>query len=147
MQGLDTRFEFCICILFFFFFFSSHVSVGLEQFRLLFMHCSWTVAATFDYSPMNSTPVHCSRVPQTSIFSQFFIKNGSHGTIHTFKNYFITVFTVFSFNKISSIQTDLSSSFYVHCCTFLLEMLWRKREMLGIYVWTKCYSYSLLLQL
>ena len=27
------------------------------------------------------------------------IKNGSHGTIHTFKNYFATVFSVFSFNK------------------------------------------------
>ena len=24
------------------------------------------------------------------------IKNGSHGTIHTFKNYFATVFSVFS---------------------------------------------------
>ena len=27
------------------------------------------------------------------------IKNGSHGTIHTFKNYFATVFSVFSFSK------------------------------------------------
>ena len=27
------------------------------------------------------------------------IKNGSHGTIYTFKNYFATVFSVFSFNK------------------------------------------------
>ena len=27
------------------------------------------------------------------------IKNGSHGTIHTFKNYFTTVFSVFSFSK------------------------------------------------
>ena len=27
------------------------------------------------------------------------IKNGSHGTIHTFKNYFATVFLVFSFSK------------------------------------------------
>ena len=35
--------------------------------------------------------------PQTSLFSNFFIKNGSHGTIHTFKNYFDTVFLVFSF--------------------------------------------------
>ena len=29
----------------------------------------------------------------------FFIKNGSHGTIHTFKNYFATVFSVFSFSN------------------------------------------------
>ena len=33
--------------------------------------------------------------PQISLFSNFFIKNGSHGTIHIFKNYFATVF--FSF--------------------------------------------------
>ena len=39
------------------------------------------------------------------------IKNGSHGTIHTFKNYFVTVLSVFSFQfsvsaTINSIQTD-----------------------------------------
>ena len=36
------------------------------------------------------------------------IKNGSHDTIYTFKNYFATVFLVFSFQfsvTISSIQT------------------------------------------
>ena len=27
-------------------------------------------------------------------FQQFFIKNGSHGTIHIFKNYFATIFSV-----------------------------------------------------
>ena len=35
--------------------------------------------------------------PQISFFINFFIKNGSHITIHTFKNYFATVFSVFSF--------------------------------------------------
>ena len=39
--------------------------------------------------------------PQISLFSNFFIKNGSHDTIHTFKNYFITVFSISV--KISSI--------------------------------------------
>ena len=39
------------------------------------------------------------------------IKNGSHGTIHVFKNYFATVLSVFSFQfsvsaTINSIQTD-----------------------------------------
>ena len=47
---------------------------------------------------------HCSRVPP--LFSNFFIKNWFHGTIHIFKNYFVTMFSVFSFSKISSIQTD-----------------------------------------
>ena len=44
---------------------------------------------------------------QTSFFNKTFIKNGSHGTIHTFKNYFATVFLVFS--KISGIQTHPKS--------------------------------------
>ena len=35
--------------------------------------------------------------PQISLFSNFFIKNGFHGTIHTFKNYFTIMFSVFSF--------------------------------------------------
>ena len=35
--------------------------------------------------------------PQIPLFSHFFIKNGSHNTIYTFKNYFIRVFSVFSF--------------------------------------------------
>ena len=34
---------------------------------------------------------------QIPIFNNFFIKNGSHDTIHTFKNYFARVFLVFSF--------------------------------------------------
>ena len=64
--------------------------------RLLFMHCSWTITATFD-----------NFNPQISLFINFFIKNESHGTIYIFKNYFIIVFSVFSFRKINSIQTDL----------------------------------------
>ena len=37
-------------------------------------------------------------------------KNEFHDTIHTFKNYFITVFSVF--NKISCIQTDSKFDFW-----------------------------------
>ena len=29
------------------------------------------------------------------------IKNGSHGTFHTFKNYFVTVFSIFNKNKLN----------------------------------------------
>ena len=54
----------------------------------------------------NSALAHCSQVPQITLFSNFFIKNGSHDIIHTFKNYFVIVFSVFSFSKISSIQTN-----------------------------------------
>ena len=48
--------------------------------------------------------VHYSWDLQTSFFNKTFIKNGSHDTIHTFKNYFVTVFSVLVI--ISSIQTD-----------------------------------------
>ena len=34
------------------------------------------------------------------------IKNGSHGSIHTFKNYFATVFSVFGFLQNKCIRTD-----------------------------------------
>ena len=46
--------------------------------------------------------------PQILLFSNFFIKNGSHDTIYTFKNYFTTVISAisFQFSKISPIQTD-----------------------------------------
>ena len=63
--------------------------------------------------------VHYLRNPQTSFFSKTFIKNWSHGTIHTFKNYFVIVFLVFS--KISSIQTYPKSLLVRICynCTLI----------------------------
>ena len=42
-------------------------------------------------------PWHYSWIPQTSLFSNFFIKNWSHSTIHTFKIYFATMFSIISF--------------------------------------------------
>ena len=55
---------------------------------------------------------HCS----STVHALKNIKNGSHGTIHIFKNYFATVFSIFSFQfsvstTISSIQTDSKSPF------------------------------------
>ena len=45
--------------------------------------------------------VHCLWDLQTSFFNKIFIKSGSYDTIHTFKNYFVTIFSVF--NKINGI--------------------------------------------
>ena len=58
----------------------------------------------FDFS-VNST---LFMDPQISLFSNFFIKNDSHGTIHTFKIYFAIVFFSFQFqfSVFSCIQTD-----------------------------------------
>ena len=58
--------------------------------------------------------------PQITLFNNFFIKNGSHNTIYTFKNYFTTVFSVsvfsFSKNKFNSnrLKRDLSNYLIVH---------------------------------
>ena len=71
-----------------------HLAFGL----FFFFFCEKCVS-TFPMGPM-----HCSRDPQTSFFNKIFIKNGFHDTIHIFKNYFATVFSVFS--KISCIQMD-----------------------------------------
>ena len=86
-----------------------------------FLACVWetnlTVTATIHALFMNSsrnvwlfppfsTHHYYSWNPQTSFFSNFFIKNGSHGTIHIFKNYFTTVFFSFQFSVFSCIQTD-----------------------------------------
>ena len=61
-------------------------------------------AATVDPIFCEQCTNHCSWVPQTPLFNNFFIKNGSHGTIYIFKNYFAIVFSVFS--KINCIKTD-----------------------------------------
>ena len=42
-------------------------------------------------------PVYYSRDSQISFFSKIFIKEGFYGIIHTFKNYFVTLFLVISF--------------------------------------------------
>ena len=75
-------------------------------FFFLFSLFFFASAATFDqFSREQCTDVLFTN-PQISLFSNFFIKNGSHDTIHIFKNYFATAFSVFNFNKIIFIQTD-----------------------------------------
>ena len=87
--GWISRLRFALRFLFFFF---------------LFFFFFWFQPHYLTESTVNNARMHCSWVPQIPLFSHFFIKNGSHGTIHTFKNYFATVFSVSA--KISSIQTN-----------------------------------------
>ena len=77
---------------------------------LLFTHCSVTVHALF-----------------ITIHTLKNIKNGSHDTIHTFKNYFATVFLVFSFQfsvsaTISSIQTDLKCNLNISYILYYIQV-------------------------
>ena len=64
---------FQMCVFSFFFFFSLKITV-YEQY-IMFTYCIYTI----------------------HVFKN--IKNGSHGIIYIFKNYFITVFSIFSFRK------------------------------------------------
>ena len=77
----------------FFFFFSMQFWVTW----LLFIHCS--LKSNRQCWLFHSEQCICALFmdPQIPLFSNFFIINGSHDTIHTFKNYFATVFSVFSF--------------------------------------------------
>ena len=47
--------------------------------------------------PVNSTQYVLFMEPQILLLNNFFIKNESYDTIHTFKNYFTTVFFSFQF--------------------------------------------------
>ena len=87
------RFTSCVFVPFFFFFLFTRFWVT----RLLFMYrlLNSNRKCWLFYSKQCISVLFMD--PQISLFSNFFIKNGSHGTIHTFKNYFATVFSVFSF--------------------------------------------------
>ena len=82
---------------FFFFFYFLFFIFFIHVFQLSRdnMHCS--------LGPMNSHALFTG--PTSTLFRKKKFKNRSHGTIYTFKNYFVTVFSVFS--KISGIQMDL----------------------------------------
>ena len=81
---------------FFFFFFGSAAIID-------FVNCEQYIHALFT-------------VPQITLFSKFFIKNGSHSTIYIFKNYFATVFSVsvfsFSKNKLNPNTPVVTNSFF-----------------------------------
>ena len=85
--------------------FAHYVPVWIQHFPLnsglRFLIFFFPPAALFD----QVNHEQCTRAlfmdPQIPLFSNFFIKNRSHDTIHRFKNYFATVFSVsiFSFSK------------------------------------------------
>ena len=72
-----------------FFFFFTRVRETNFTIHILFTHYSHTVHKTHSHFIQENKNKN---------------KNGSYGTIHTFKNYFATVFSVFS--KISCIHMD-----------------------------------------
>ena len=93
-----ARFQFHVFFFFFFFFFSYTWTVTSHGF--IVQGTKFTIYALF-----------------ITVYILKNIKNRSHGTIYTFKNYFITVLLVFSFQFsisviINSVQTD--SLYHTH---------------------------------
>ena len=89
-SNLMCWFGFGICVfLFFILFFSTRfreTNLLFTTVSAMFMHCSSTVYILF-------------MGPTVTLFRKKKLKNESHSTIHTFKNYFVTMFSVFSFSK------------------------------------------------
>ena len=81
-----------IYILHFFFFFFTRFG----KTWLLFIYCLMNSNCKVHFSTANSV-LYTVYGPTNFIFSNFFIKNGSHGTIYTFKNYFAIIISVISF--------------------------------------------------
>ena len=101
------------CLFFFFFFLRVNSNLTWVHRSCTVYYCSYTV-------------LHCS----CTVYVLKNIKNGFHDTIYTFKNYFATVFSVFSFQfqfsaTINSIQTDPLSN--LHTTLYMTRnMLHRK---------------------
>ena len=105
---LDCVFGAAICVFafsFLFYFIEKHVSHGI-----LFVSGSRALCtrSTTSLTKKIFTKMCCQWVSCTIygthkplFFNKIFIKNGCYDTIHTFKNYFTTVFSIF--NKISGI--------------------------------------------
>ena len=70
----------CVCVFPLFFFRCTRITRGPTHYALFRRHSALLVG-----------PVHCSRDPQP-LYLEKNIKNEFHGTIHTFKNYFLQCF-------------------------------------------------------
>ena len=78
-------------IFYFLFFIFMHAFHCFRRHRALFIYYLCTAHSLFTYCSWDSQP----------LYSKKYIKNGSYGTIHTFKNYFLIIFSIF--NKINCI--------------------------------------------
>ena len=90
--GLIARLHFEFHVSFsFFLFFSTHMNSNciVHAHGFTVQETKYTVHAPFTYCSWDPQPLYAEKI----------FKNGSHGTIHTFKNYFVTVFLIFSFQQ------------------------------------------------
>ena len=90
----------------------------------------------------SSGPVHYSQdPPQTSFLKKNFIKNGSYGTIYIFKNYFIIVFSVFSFQQNkrypngSWVQIRTNNNLYIRFVMKILQKCYKCNTSRILYIY------------
>ena len=119
------------------------INPTLSYGNLIWVHCSCTVHALRVNSNLiwvhcSCTVWHCSCTVQhcsCTVHVLKNIKNGTHDTIYTFKNYFGTVFSVFSFKfsaTISSIQTD---PVYIRLCFDILFFIFLLYLYIKMWIW------------
>ena len=98
----EPMFAFCIFVLFFFF---SRILVK-HNYCSCTVHC--TVTANIDFSAVNSASVYCSWIHKFHFSATFSLKMGPTALFTHLKIILLQCFqfSVFNFNKISSIQTD-----------------------------------------
>ena len=105
------------------------VSVWIHS-AFLRLHFSFFFSMRFLLFETNNTIHHYSRDSQP-LYSKIYIKNGSYGTIHIFKNHFATIFSIFNFNK-NKLYSNISLSplynvvtnYFRNWCDKLLNHRW-----------------------
>ena len=116
MFGYALRFSvctFCIFFLFYFilFYFILWVFTRFRECGYYSCTVSWTIVAKVDFSTMNSAPVYCLRTHKFHFSTTFSLKM-SPTVLFTYLKIILLQcfqFSVFSFSKINSIQTDPKS--------------------------------------
>ena len=113
----------CVCDLsfafsFFFFFFGTCFRRQISLLQLLFMNSSHIIWLFNHISAHQWVPctIHWTHKPYFSAI--FLLKMSSHGTIHILKNYFATVFSVFSKNKLYPNGPLINRTSYIIILTF-----------------------------
>ena len=109
------RLCFCICICVFLFSLFSRVFYFLRQITLFIT-------------------VHTLFMGPIAILFRKIITNRSYGTIHTFKNYFVTVFSVFSFSKNKLYPNGPIDTNIWNQTSFILSE-WKNRVWIMSYEW------------
>ena len=120
------RFSFCV-FPFFFFFFSRVFSPHATTVHVRYMNSSRNFWPIFREPYIRALFTN----PQISFFINFFIKNGLHGIIYTFKNYFATVISAISFQF-------QQNKFYPNRLIIISQFIWEKNTPRASYLYFQC---------